>query len=505
MNTPTTAPRRSPQQRVSSTTVRSHIAGEPDHEDGTAVPLVDPATGAVWGEAVVSPAAVHRAVAAAEQARATSGWAQLQGWQRAEVLRRLGALIARDAADLAEYETLANGKPLRSTTAEMTVLQRWYDFFAAAAETHTGSYRSLSPTRDGVVVEEPVGVVAAITPFNGALSLGSWKIAPALAVGNSVVVKPPVHAAASTARLAELALEAGLPPGVLNVVVGGAEEGAALAADERVDLVSFTGSTAVARRLGAVVAGRLGRFVCEAGGKSAHIVMDDADLGSAVIAVAQGLFSATGQTCVAGSRILVHEAIAAEFTARLKAHAAHIVVGDPYEGGTHLGPVASSAQLERIEGFVDDALARGAQPLFGGTRVEPGAELAGGNWFPPTVLEATTEDMAVCSEEVFGPVGVLHVFGSAEEALEIANSVEYGLAAGVWSASADTAHRMSRGLAAGTVWVNTYRAIDWRMPFGGYKQSGLGRENGLEAMREFTQVKSVVQDYGPHPDPFAIA
>ncbi len=492
-------------QRVTRTTACSVIDGNAIGPKGTEHALLDPATNQQWGSAWVSPESVDAAITSARRTFEDGIWSDLEPGARAAVLRRVGELLVRDAANLAEFESLANGKPVAATTAEVTYAANWYRYLASALDTMQGYSVRLSASKGAAVVREPIGVVAAITPFNGALSLGTWKIAPALAMGNSVVVKPPVHAAMSSMVLAELLVEAGLPAGVLNVVVGDADEARQIADDHRVDLVSFTGSSEVARQLGSRVSARMGRFLCEAGGKSAHIIMDDADLDSAVIAAAQGVMSGSGQTCVAGSRLLVHESVADQFTEALIRQVDTIVVGDPYLPGTHLGPIGSQRQLARISGMVESAIGEGAVRLSTrGPSTAPPAGLDGGNWYYPTLLGNVNPQMEVCREEVFGPVAVISTIGSEEEAIAIANGVDYGLAAGVWTHSAARAHRISRRLHAGTIWVNTYRVIDWRVPFGGYKQSGIGRENGLDVLNEYSHVKSIVTDFAPAVDPFGI-
>lgn len=480
----------------------SHTEGRRRAPAGTSVPLTDPATGRVWALAHVDPDAAADAVRGARTAFADGPWGGLPAHARADLLHRLGDVIVDHADELARLETLANGKPLAATRGEVGALARWYRYFAAAAETLDDRHRTLGATTDALIRQEPLGVVTAFTPFNGALSLGSWKLAPALAAGNTVVLKPPPHAPASSVRLAELALDAGLPPGVVSVVIGGAEEGARLVDHPDVAMVTFTGSTAVARTLGARAAGLMKRYVCEAGGKSAHIVFADADLDAAVTAARQGAFSAAGQTCVAGSRILVQREVYDEFVRRYAEAVGRLRVGDPADAGTHVGPVASAAQLERIEGYVDDALAGGARALTGGRRAPVAPDLKEGYWYEPTVLVDAAPDAAVCREEVFGPVVTVHPFDSDDEAVGIANGVEYGLAAGLWTRDAARAHRLSRRLQAGVVWVNTYRLLHWSVPFGGYKQSGLGRENGVEAVAEFLQTKSVVTEHGTPADPF---
>ncbi|WP_405796090.1 aldehyde dehydrogenase [Streptomyces sp. NBC_01506] len=480
----------------------SFIAGRPAAPHGARIPLVDPATGAVWAHAHQDPDAVDSAVEAARTALLSPSWGALPQHARADLLHRLGDVLTAHRDELAELETLANGKPLAATRAEVSALARWYRYFAAVAETLEARSRTLSDTANAVISQEPLGVVAALTPFNGALSLGSWKLAPALAAGNTVILKPPPQAPASSVRLGELALEAGFPPGVVNIVIGGAEEARALTDHPDVAMVTFTGSTAVARDLGARAAARMKRYVCEAGGKSAHIVFADADLDAAVTAARQGAFSAAGQTCVAGSRILVQREVYEEFLARYAHAVGKLRVGDPRDPRTHVGPLASAAALTRVESYVEDAVRDGAHVVTGGRRPAVPPSSAAGFWYEPTVLAGVRPDMAVCREEVFGPVVTVQPFTTEDDAVALANSLEYGLAAGFWTRDAARAHRVARRLDAGVVWVNTYRLLHWSVPFGGYKQSGLGRENGVEAVHEFLQTKSVITEHGLPADPF---
>ncbi|WP_210486386.1 aldehyde dehydrogenase family protein [Microvirga antarctica] len=478
--------------------------------DGAALPpagdrldLVDPATGAVWAQSCINPSAVPLAIASASAAFDSEPWSVLAPAERAALLRRLGDLIAANAPALGELESLANGKSHAATAAEMRATAQWYHYYASALETHQGLHRTISRTAEAEIIREALGVVVAITPFNGALSLGSWKLAPALAMGNAVILKPPAEAPGSSIRLAELAIEAGFPKGLVNVVIADAPLSEQLATHPDVAMVSFTGSTATARLLGAKIAAGMKRFVCEAGGKSAHIIFEDADLDAAVIAATQGAFSAAGQTCVAGSRVLVHQSLYDTFLERYIASAKRIRLGVPSSPSSHIGPVASRRQFERVNGFVAEAVANGARAVLGGAAPVVDDALAGGFWVAPTVLVDVTSDMRVCREEIFGPVVTVQSFATEDEAIAIANGVEYGLAAGFWTKDLARARRVSRRLQAGTVWINTYRAINLRVPFGGYKQSGIGRENGLEALDEFSQVKAIVTEYGPASDPFA--
>ncbi|PUA18630.1 aldehyde dehydrogenase family protein [Glaciimonas sp. PCH181] len=482
----------------------SFIDGEPSAQTGSAISLVDPGNGNIWAKAYIDSAAIDVAAKSARNAFINPGWRDLTAAQRAGLLRKLGDLIVAHASELGALESLANGKPHAATFAEMRATAQWYHFYASAIETRDSHQRNVSSTVDAFITREALGVVVAITPFNAALSLGSWKLAPALAMGNTIILKPPAEAPGSTIRLAQLALEAGFPKGVVNVVVGDAAVGEKLIAHEDVAMVSFTGSTAAARNIGAQVVGQLKRYVCEAGGKSAHIIFEDADLESAAIAATQGVFSATGQTCVAGSRILIHSSIFQAFLDRYLGLIRKLRLGDPTSPQTHLGPIASRRQLGRIQHLVDEAITQGATVLIGGTSPSMEGDAKNGFWFNPTVLADVTPDMAIWKDEVFGPVAIVHSFDTEEEAIALANNSQYGLAAGFWTRDLHRVRRVSRQLEAGTVWVNTYRAIDMRVPFGGYKQSGIGRENGVEALDEFSQIKSVIIDYAAAKNPFGM-
>lgn len=468
--------------------------------------LTDPATGRAWGTVTWDEDTVDLAVENAVAARRAGDWASLPAMQRADVLDRIGLGIAEHVDEIAQYETLANGKPIAATRAEVAVSARWWQYGAALLRTLRDARIQMSATKDATVTHEPLGVVALVTPFNGAFSLGVWKLAPALAAGNSVIIKPPINSPASTTVLLRIARDAGIPDGVLQIVQGGTEVGQRLVEHPDVDMVSFTGSTGAARRVGAAVSGRLGHFVAEAGGKSAHVVFEDASVTDAVTAVVQGGFSATGQTCVAGSRVLVHSGIAREFTAALLERVARLRLGDPADPGTHLGPLVSGQQAERIRSLIDQAQADGAEVLAGGSAVpELPAPFDGGYWMSPTVLKVASNSVDICQTELFGPVLTLIEFDSEEEAIAIANDSDFGLAAGCWTTDMSRARRFGERVGAGTVWLNTYRGMDWQTPFGGVKQSGIGRENGIEGLREFQQTKSIVQDFAPAADPFGLA
>lgn len=482
----------------------SLIKGEPRVGDSS-VPLTDPATGTRWGEVTWGVGAVAEAVEAARASFVRGKWADGSRAERADVFDAISIGIDARKDELAELESLANGKPIAATRAEVLASARWWQYYAALLRGLREVHFRNSRTRHTLVEHEAIGVVGLITPFNGAFSLGTWKLAPALAAGNSVVIKPPLNSPGSSLVLAEILTTAGIPDDVVHIVQGGSEVGNELVNDPGIDMISFTGSTEAAKKVGAAVSGRLARFVAEAGGKSAHIIFDDANVEEAVTAVTQGVFSGSGQTCVAGSRVLVQKGIAQKFSDELLSRVRKLRVGDPRDSATHLGPIATSQQLERIQTMLAQAASEGVETLTGGAEPEalPG-ELADGYWLAPTVLRSANASEEICRQEVFGPVLVMVEFAEEEEAVALANDSEFGLAAGFWTNDARRIDRVSRGLQAGTVWVNSYRGMDWETPFGGYKQSGIGRENGIEGLREFQQVKSVVIDSGHAADPFGI-
>ncbi|MDI6028498.1 aldehyde dehydrogenase family protein [Corticibacterium sp. UT-5YL-CI-8] len=485
-----------------STVFGAFVGGRVVHGHGPQTEMRDPATGRLWGHATDSLDLVDAALDSATQAARDPRWRDLDATQRGRLLLRLADLIEANAEQLAPLEVRAAGKLLKTTQREMARAAAWYRFFGGLADKMPGQSIRLSVSAEAKTVREPIGVVAAITPFNGPFSLGAWKMAPALAAGNVIVVKPPLECPGTTLLLGELAIEAGFPAGVINVVPGGAEVGQALVSDRRVDMVSFTGSSPTARRIGAEAGALMKRFVCEAGGKSAHIVFDDADLDSALIAARQGVFSNAGQTCVAGARLLVHRSHYENVLERLIEGAARLRLGNPLDPKTHIGPLASKRQFDRVSAMVSRAKSEGAQ-VFGGGKPDLPSPFDEGYFFKPTIIVGAGTGTEIWREEVFGPAVAVVPFDDEDEAVVMANDSEYGLAAGMWTRSMARADRVSRRLRAGTVWVNTYRMMDYRVPFGGYGQSGLGRENGIDAVREFQMIKAVVTDHAPPLDPFA--
>jgi acyl-CoA reductase-like NAD-dependent aldehyde dehydrogenase len=468
----------------------------------TTFETVDPFTGQAW--AVVpeaSQADVDDAVAAA-RAALQGPWGTMSGRERAALLRRLGELITEEADALAIAETQDNGKLLREMGGQVRGLPAWYDYYAGLADKIDG--RVVDTGRAdffGYVQRSPVGVVAAILPWNSPLLLLTFKLAPALAAGCTIVAKPSEQAPVSILRLAELFERAGFPPGVFNTVSGQSREvGEWLVSHPDVDRVTFTGSEATGIAVARAAAGHFAPVTLELGGKSANIVFPDADLEAAANGLIAGIFAAAGQTCIAGSRALIHADVYEEVVARVADRAARIVMGDPKDEATEMGPICFPGQLEKIKRFVADAKESGADIITGGS--DGGL---GGLFFQPTIVANVSNDNPICQDEIFGPVLSLLKFSSEDEALQIANSSRYGLAAGLWTKDVQRIFRMSKALNVGTVWVNAYRTLNWSMPFGGVKASGYGRENGTEGLHEFLQDKAVwIELTGNTRDPFVL-
>lgn len=452
----------------------------------------EPSTGQPLAEVYQAEAEdVDRAVAAA-RAAFEGPWRKITPLERERLLHRLADLIAQHAQELAEIETLDNGKPLSAGKAiDVPSTVDMFHYFAGWPTRIEGAVKPVSiPNRLNYTLREPVGVVGAIIPWNFPLSLISWKLGPALAAGNTVVLKPAEQTPLSAIRFCELVCEAGFPDGVVNLAQGvGEVTGAALVAHPGVDKIAFTGSTEVGRLIMKAAAGNLKRLSLELGGKSPHIIFADADVTHAARAAVWAIFGNAGQSCNAGSRLFVQRDVYDQVLEIIAKRAAEIKVGPGMDAQTEMGPLTSLEHYRRVSGYVRSGLEQGAVARVGGAR--PAGAPEGGYFLSPTVFENTRDDMAIVREEIFGPVLVATPFDTLEEVAQRANATPYGLAAGVWTKDISRAHRLAGLLQAGTVWVNCYSQFDPASPFGGYKQSGFGREMGHEALEHYLETKSV--------------
>ncbi len=465
---------------------------------------LDPATGAPWAEMPLASAAdVDRAVRAADRAFRSAPWAGLTATARGRLLSRLAELVAGAAPRLAALETRDTGKIIRETSAQIAYVADYYRYYAGLADKIEGAHLPIDkPDMEVWLRREPVGVVAAVVPWNSQLFLAAVKLGPALAAGCTVVLKASEDGPAPLLEFARLVDAAGFPPGVVNILTGGPEAGQALASHPLVARIAFTGGPETARHIVRAAAANLAQISLELGGKSPFVVFDDADLDSAANAQVAGIFAATGQSCVAGSRLLVQRGVKDALLDRLVARAQSVALGPPDRMETEVGPLCTRRQRERIGGLIAQSVAAGARLIVGGTPPD-----RPGFYFPPTILDCSDAPGApALREEFFGPVLSVVPFDSEAEALRLANATDYGLAAGVFTRSLTRAHRMVRGLRAGVVWVNTYRAVSPVAPFGGFGLSGYGREGGLAAALDYTAVKTVwlrTSD-DPIPDPFVM-
>lgn len=476
-----------------------------DATGGATFPAINPVNQQAWADLPQASAEdVDAAVSAAREAF-DGGWKDTNGLTRATLMQRLAELLESDAERMAELETTDNGKVIRETRVQMRFAARNYRYFAGWADKLQGD--SIPLDRSELVdftTREPRGVAALITSWNSPMAILANKLAPALAVGCTVVIKPSEMASVTTLAFAELCERAGFPPGVINVVTGDGSVGAALTGHPGVDLISFTGGTATGKAISRVAAEHLTPVTLELGGKSANIVFADADLKQAVTGAVAGIFAAAGQTCIAGSRLLVQRDIYDQVVAQVCERARAIRVGDPRDESTEMGPVATKAQHRRVLDFIDRARTQGATLVAGGG--EPQGDLYTRGYFvEPTVFTDVEPDSELAQEEVFGPVLAIIPFETEEQAIAIANGTAYGLVAGLWTQNLARAHRVARQLQVGGVWVNTYRTNAAQAPFGGVKASGSGRERGLHALDEYLEIKNLMIDLSNEArDPFAI-
>ncbi|HEU4975071.1 MAG TPA: aldehyde dehydrogenase [Baekduia sp.] len=472
--------------------------------NGAMFPAINPFTAEVWAE--IPEATTEDVDAAVRAARRAYDevWRDTSGRERARLMTELARLIDANAGDLSTLETTDNGKVIRETKTQMHFTAGTLRFFAGYADKLNGSVIPMdSPELFDYTLREPRGVAALITAWNSPIQILANKLPAALAAGNTIVVKPSEHTSASTLELARLVDEAGFPAGVFNVVTGAGAVGHALTSHPDVDIVSLTGGVETGVRVAHNAADNIVPVILELGGKSANIIFDDADLDRALPGAVAGIFAAAGQTCIAGSRLLVQRSIYDQVLEGIVERAQTLRMGDPLDPETEMGPVAHRAQHERVSSLIAAGVSEGARLVAGGPGDVP--EAGPGYFIRPTVFADVDPNMSIAQEEIFGPVLSALPFDDEEDALRIANATQFGLAAGVWTRDLRRAHTMARRLRSGVVWVNTYRASSAQGPFGGTKRSGYGRERGLEGLLEFTQIKNVIMDLSTDVrDPFSL-
>ena len=468
-------------------------------------PAINPYTQEVWAEV---PQATEAQVAKAiDCARAAFDgvWSETSGAERARLLNKLAELLEADAARMGVLESTDNGKVIRETSSQMLFAARQYRFFAGSADKLWGKVIPLDqPDILDYATREPLGVSVLITAWNSPMGLLSNKLAPAIAAGNCVVIKPSEHESVTTLEFAKFVERAGFPKGVINVVTGDMRVGKALTSSGRIDRVSFTGSPGVGREIAAQCGRQLIPVTLELGGKSPNIIFEDADLDKAVVGAFAGIFAATGQTCIAGSRLLVQKSVYEKIVKTLIEKSASIVLGDPINQKTEMGTLANEPQFNRVMRCIENGVKEGARLVAGGNRAT-GPALGKGLFVQPTIFRDVDNSMELAQEEIFGPVLSVIPFETEEDAISIGNDTKYGLAAGIWTSNLNRAMRVSKAIRAGSVWVNTYRAVAVQAPFGGFKDSGFGRERSEWALDEFLAPKNIMIDYSNMArDPFAI-
>jgi acyl-CoA reductase-like NAD-dependent aldehyde dehydrogenase len=461
---------------------------------GKTIDVVNPATEEVIATVPAATRADVDAAVAAARAALDGPWGRMSARERGRLVWKLGERLMERVDEVARLETLHNGKPItESRHIEIPAAAECFQYYAGWADKIEGATIPVKGNALAYTLREPVGVVAAIVPWNFPLLLASWKVAPALACGNTVVLKPASQTPLTAIALGEIALEVGLPPGVLNVVTGpGSSVGQAIVEHPGIDKIAFTGDTTTGKGIMRAAADSVKHITLELGGKSPNIVFADADLDAALRGATTGIFYGKGEVCAAGSRLLVDRAIKDEFIEKLAARTKKMVPGDPMDPKTRLGAIASRSQLERVLGYVEIGTKEGGTLVAGGHRADIGT--GKGYFMDPTVFADVTPEMTIAREEIFGPVLAVIEFADLDEAITRANDSIYGLAAAVWTRDVKKAHYVARKLKAGTVWVNAYNLYDTALPFGGYKQSGFGREMSAHALEHYTQVKSVWVD-----------
>lgn len=472
-----------------------------DSIDGGTLEDINPTTGETWMSFAEGGAKdIDRAVDAAANAFEKGTWRKLTGSQRGAMIRKLGDLVATRVDELAQIESQDNGIHIRDTTNYATGLANWLYYFAGVADKIEGATIPVRPDIHAYTVREPVGVVGAITPWNAPLLMYAFKLGPALAAGNTIVLKPAEQTPASALRLASLIDEAGFPPGVVNVVPGfGETAGARLIENRQVNKIAFTGEYRTGKIIMKSAADSMKRVTFELGGKAPHVVFEDADLDRAIPVVVNASFLAAGQSCSLGSRLFVQRSIYDSFIRKFLEVASRVKVGNPFDTNVHIGPQISIEQLEKTLSYIELGKREGAQLVMGGERPQ-NVELGRGYFVLPTVFENVDPSMRIFQEEIFGPVLSATIFDDEDDLIRKANNVMFGLSAGVWTSNVGRAHRVANELKVGTVWVNTYRMLHYMLPYGGYKMSGVGRENGLESLHHYTELKTVVVNLSTQRD-----
>ncbi|MGY8793613.1 MAG: aldehyde dehydrogenase [Woeseiales bacterium] len=475
-----------------------------DAEGGDSFTSVNPATGEEWARIPAATAAdVDRAVNAAHRAFTSGPWSTMLPTERGALLRNLAELMKKHSEMLGRTETVDTGKLFTETRWQAAYLSNYYHYYAGLADKVHGATLPIDkPNMWAMTVREPLGVVAAVVPWNSQLFLVAVKIAPALAAGNTVVLKASEHASAAMLEFGKVFEEAGFPPGVINIVTGTGDPcGAALTSHPLVDRISFTGGLNAAQQIIRNSAENFAEVSLELGGKSPMVIFDDVDIENAVNGILLSIFSATGQSCVAGSRLLIQDSMYDQLIEKVAARAAQIRIGDPLDDNSQMGPLATLGQLERIEETVANAIENGATLVHGG-KVPDHTDK--GWYYEPTIVSCPSQNLRIVREEMFGPVVSALKFSDEEEAVALANDSRFGLAAGVFTRDIGRALRVTKAIRAGIVWVNTYRVVSPMAPFGGFKDSGHGRESGLDAIYDYTRAKTVWLNTSPDPidDPF---